>query len=115
MRNAKSISRNAPILSGLFKEYPYELAKSDQGEVIVSFSNSKEEKIEKFENIISKLHKDKVHGNDIVVLSNFRLENKYNFIRETNISSFYDNIVDLTDRNIRDLKDKITEIKRKTF
>ena len=62
VRNAKSISRNAPILSGLFKEYPYELAKSDQGEVVVSFSKSREEKIEKFENIISKLHKDGVHG-----------------------------------------------------
>ena len=112
VRNAKSISRNAPILSGLFNEYPYELAKSDQGEVIVSFSNSREEKIEKFENIISKLHKDGVDGNDIVVLSNFRLENKYNFIRETNISSFYDNIVDLTDRHIRDLNYKIPEIKK---
>ena len=112
VRNAKSISRNAPILSGLFNEYPYELAKSDQGEVIVSFSKSREEKIERFENIISKLHKDGVHGNDIVVLSNFRLENKYNFIRETNISSFYNNIVDLTDRHIRDLNYKIPEIKK---
>ena len=112
VRNAKSISRNAPILSGLFNEYPYELAKSDQGEVIVSFSKSREEKIETFENIISKLHKDGVHGNDIVVLSNFRLENKYNFIRETNISSFYNNIVDLTDRHIRDLNYKIPEIKK---
>ena len=112
VRNAKSISRNAPILSGLFKDFPYELAKSDQGEVIVSFSSSGEEKIQGFEKIISKLHKDGVNGNDIVVLSNFKLNNKNNFITETNISSFYDNIVDLTDRNIRDLNNKLPEIKK---
>lgn len=112
VRNAKSISRNAPILSGLFKDYPYELAKSDHGEVIVSFSGSREEKIQRFESIISKLHGDGVHGNDIVILSNFRLNNKYNFITETNISSFYDSIVDLTDKNIRDLNNKLPEIKK---
>ena len=111
VRNSKSISRNAPILSGLFKKYPYELGKSDHGAVEVSFSINRIEKIKRFENIISKLHKDNVNGNDIVILSNFKINNKLNFLTETNISSYYKNIIDLTDRNIRNLNNIIDDIK----
>ena len=111
VRNSKSISRNAPILSGLFVKYPYEIGKSELGKVEVSFSNSRIEKIQKFENIIAKLHKDNVNGNDIVIISNFKINNNLNFLTEANISSYYKNIIDLTDRNIRNLNNKIDDIK----
>ena len=55
VRNSKSISRNAPILSGLFKNLPYQISKSEHGEVINSFCKDRSEKIERLGSIIRKL------------------------------------------------------------
>ena len=63
--------------------------------------------------IIRKLKNEGVKGHDIVILSNFRLDNKYNFISELDLSGTYDHIVDLTDKNIRNLGSNIDEIKKK--
>ena len=111
VRNAKSISRNAPILSGLFKNFPYQISKSEHGKVFNSFSKTREEKIEQIRKIIQKLYKDGVKGHDIVILSNFRLNNKNNFISDINISDFYDYIIDLTDTNIRELNKNSSKLK----
>ena len=62
--------------------------------------------------IIRKLKKEGVNGHDIVILSNFRLDNKNNFISELNLSGTYDHVVDLTDNNIRNLSSNIDEIKK---
>ena len=113
VRNSKSISRNAPILSGLFKTLPYQISKSEHGEVINSFCKNRSEKVLRLESIIRKLKNDGVKGQDIVILSNFRLDNQYNFISDINISDQYDHIIDLTDNNIRDLNKNISEIKKK--
>ena len=112
VRNAKSISRQAPILSGLFKEkFPYVLAKSEHGNVISFFSKSRSEKIEKLESILKKLKSDEVEGNDIVLISNYRLNNHRNFISEAKISNYYNHIIDLTDQNIRNLNKNIKKEK----
>ena len=113
VRNSKSISRNAPILSGLFKNLPYQISKSEHGEVINSFCKNRSEKIERLSSIIRKLKNEGVKGYDIVILSNFRLDNKYNFISELDLSGTYDHVVDLTDKNIRNLGSNIDEIKKK--
>ena len=113
VRNSKSISRNAPILSGLFKTLPYQISKSEHGEVINSFCKDRSEKILRVEAILRKLKNEGVKGHDIVILSNFRLDNQYNFISDLNISDKYDHIVDLTDRNIRNLSKNIDDIKKK--
>ena len=113
VRNSKSISRNAPILSGLFKNLPYQISKSEHGEVINSFCKGRSEKIERLSSIIRKLKNEGVKGHDIVILSNFRLDNKYNFISELDLSGTYDHVVDLTDKNIRNLGSNIDEIKKK--
>ncbi len=113
VRNSKSISRNAPILSGLFKILPYSISKSEHGEVINSFCKNRLEKVERLESILSKLKNDGVKGQDIVILSNFRLDNQYNFISDVNLSGKYDHIVDLTDKNIRNLSKNIQEVKKK--
>ena len=47
VRNSKSISRNAPILSGLFKDLPYQISKSEHGEVINLFCKDRSEKVER--------------------------------------------------------------------
>ena len=113
VRNSKSISRNAPILSGLFKNLPYQISKSEHGEVINTFCKGRSEKIERLSSIIRKLKNEGVKGHDIVILSNFRLDNKYNFISELDLSGTYDHVVDLTDKNIRNLGSNIDEIKKK--
>ena len=113
VRNSKSISRNAPILSGLFKNLPYQISKSEHGEVINTFCKGRSEKIERLSSIIRKLKNEGVKGYDIVILSNFRLDNKYNFISELDLSGTYDHVVDLTDKNIRNLGSNIDEIKKK--
>ena len=113
VRNAKSISRNAPILSGLFKEsFPYKLGKSELGEVNVSFSKTKQDKIFKLENILVKLKKNGVSGNDIVILSNYKLNNEKNCLNELNLKGIYDNIIDLTDPHVRNLNKNIDNIKK---
>tara|TARA_B100000989_G_scaffold282562_1_gene247722 strand:+ start:582 stop:2426 length:1845 start_codon:yes stop_codon:yes gene_type:complete len=113
VRNSKSISRNAPILSGLFKTLPYQISKSEHGEVINSFCKDRSEKVLRVETILRKLKNEGVKGQDIVILSNFRLDNQYNFISDLNISDQYNHIVDLTDRNIRNLSKNIEDIKKK--
>ena len=40
-------------------------------------------------NILKKLHADKVHGNDIAILSNFKLGNNKNILNSINFSQYY--------------------------
>ena len=115
VRNSKSISRNAPILSGLFKNLPYQISKSEHGEVINSFCKDRSEKIERLGSIIRKLKNDGVKGHDIVILSNFRLDNPYNFISDLDLSGTYEHVVDLTDNNIRNLSINIDDIKKECY
>ena len=113
VRNAKAISSQAPILSGLFeKPFPYALAKSEHGAVISSFSKTRSEKVEKLENILRKLKSENVNGNDIVLISNYRLNNQKNFISEAQISNSYEHVIDLTDQNIRNRNKNINLEKR---
>jgi len=112
VRNAKKISTNAPILSGLFNKFPYQISKSKNGDVFHSFSKTTEEKIQKLESILKDLKRDGVKGYDIVILSNYKLENRNNFISNVNISKYYQHIIDLTDNNIRNLNENLKELKK---
>tara|TARA_Y100000031_G_C8196407_1_gene373905 strand:+ start:21 stop:1346 length:1326 start_codon:yes stop_codon:yes gene_type:complete len=109
VRNSRAISTHAPILSGLFTNFPYELGKSEAGEVKSFFSNSREEKVQKLTEIIKNLHEEKIDGNDIVILSNFTLKNKNNILSDLNIAIYYQ-IIDLT--TVRDLNIKLPELKK---
>tara|TARA_B100000963_G_scaffold360347_1_gene390847 strand:- start:6758 stop:8599 length:1842 start_codon:yes stop_codon:yes gene_type:complete len=112
VRNSKKISTNAPILSGLFKKFPYQISKSEHGDVFNSFSKTTEEKIMRLETILKDLKTDGVKGYDIVILSNFKLGNKNNFISSVNVSKYYEHIIDLTDNNIRNLNQNLNELKK---
>ena len=109
VRNTKDISLHAPILSGMFKKFPYIPAKTEGGEIHNFFLNSREEKISKLVEIIKKLHEKKIDGNNIVILSNFKLSNKNNFLSDTNITDYYQ-VIDLT--TVRDLNKKLPELKK---
>ena len=109
VRNTKDISLHAPILSGMFKKFPYVPAKTEGGEIHNFFLNSREEKINKLVEIIKKLHEKKIDGNNIVILSNFKLSNKNNFLSDTNITDYYQ-VIDLT--TVRDLNKKLPELKK---
>ena len=109
VRNTKNISLHAPILSGMFKKFPYVPAKTEGGEIHNFFLNSREEKISKLVEIIKKLHEKKIDGNNIVILSNFKLSNKNNFLSDTNITDYYQ-VIDLT--TVRDLNKKLPELKK---
>ena len=67
------------------------------------------EKISKLVEIIKKLHEKKIDGNNIVILSNFKLSNKNNFLSDTNITDYYQ-VIDLT--TVRDLNKKLSELKK---
>ena len=96
VRNARSISTQAPILSGLFTKFPYELGKAEHGEVTHFFLIDKETKIRKLKDIIIKLHKEKISGNDIVILSDYSIKNSKNFLNEVDVSDYYQ-IINLTE------------------
>jgi len=109
VRNAKAISQQAPILSGMFKDFPYVPAKTEGGEVNNYFLKLREDKVQKLVEIIKTLYEKKIDGNNIVILSNFKLSNKKNFLNDVNISDYYQ-VIDLT--SVRDLNKKLPELKK---
>lgn len=110
VRNSKSISQYAPIISGLFKKYPYEISKNEIGKVEPFFLKNKTEKVKKLEEILIKLHNDGVRGQDITILSDFNLGHKKNYLNEVDVSSYYQ-IVDLS--KLKDIGSSLKEIQKK--
>ena len=105
VRNSREISIQTPIISGLFDHLPYEPSRSESGEIFNKFCKNLEEKKEEFINIIKKLHKDGVSGDQITILSNFTLENS--LLNKVDISPYY-KIIDLTQlRNLNKDKDRL--------
>jgi hypothetical protein len=80
----------------LFTKFPYELGKAEHGEVNHFFLIDKETKIRKLKDIIIKLHKEKISGNDIVILSDYSIKNSKNFLNEVDVSDYYQ-IINLTE------------------
>ena len=110
VRNCKKISTYAPIISGLFRKFPYEIAKNDIGQVESYFEKNTYDKVKKLEDILIKLYQDGVKGSDITILSDFSLKNKKNYLNQVNISNYYQ-IVDLT--GLSDIAKSLKEIRKK--
>ncbi len=114
VRNSEDVALEAPIISGLYDDtpLPYTIKKT-KGVVNHSFCKNENDKKEKLINILKKLKKEKVLGNDIVVLSNYTLQNKKCVMSSLDISEIY-NICDLS--NVRDdklLEDAIRNLNKK--
>jgi len=90
VRNSEDIAYEAPIISGLIDEMPlpYTINKT-LGATEHSFYSNDEDKKNALLNILKKLHADKVHGNDITILSNFKLGNNKNILNSINFSQYY--------------------------
>ena len=90
VRNSEDIAYEAPIISGLIDEMPlpYTINKT-LGATEHSFYLNDEDKKNALLNILKKLHADKVHGNDIAILSNFKLGNNKNILNSINFSQYY--------------------------
>jgi hypothetical protein len=114
VRNARSISTQAPILSGLFTKFPYELGKAEHGEVNHFFLIDKEAKIRKLKEIIIKLHQEKISGNDIVILSDYSIKNNKNFLNEIDVSDYYQ-IINLTEIKKTDILLEMKQQKNSIF
>lgn len=88
VRNATEICVQAPIISNVTDILPYRIG-NKSGEIAHYFAENKNQKIKILQNIIEKLHKNKINGNDITVLSPFRLENEENLLKHCEISKYY--------------------------
>jgi hypothetical protein len=88
VRNATEICVQAPIISNITDKLPYRIG-NKSGEITHYFAENKSQKVKILENIIEKLHKNKINGNDITVLSPFRLENEENLLKHCEISKYY--------------------------
>ncbi len=109
VRNSEDIALEAPIISGLIDQLPLPyITKSTSGKVEHIICDKKEEKGEKLVKILRGLKKDNIFGNDIVILSNYTLQNNKCILKNTDISEFY-KICDLS--NVKDEKYLINSIK----
>lgn len=88
VRNAAEICVQAPIISNVSDKHP-SMYKNTTGEIHHLFASNKKDQINILENIIEKLHKNQISGNDITILSPFRLENESNLLKHCDISRFY--------------------------
>lgn len=88
VRNATEICVQAPIISNVTDKLPYRIG-NKSGEITHYFAENKSQKVKILENIIERLHKNKINGNDITVLSPFRLENEENLLKHCEISKYY--------------------------
>jgi len=88
VRNATDICVQAPIISNVSDKLPYRIG-NKSGEIMHYFAENKRQKVKILENTIEKLHKNQIKGNDITVLSPFRLENEENLLKHCDISKYY--------------------------
>ena len=96
VRNAEDIGYEAPIISGLIEDLPLPYAPNQTfGKIEHFFSKNKEEKQNQLLKILKKLKGDNIDGFDIVILSNYKLENIDNILNSVDISQYY-NIYDLS-------------------
>ena len=90
VRNSEDIALEAPIISGLFDSLPLPYTiKNTRGDVEHIFCKDRDNKKEKLLNILKKLKKDDVLGNDITILSNYTLQNKKCIVSSLDISDIY--------------------------
>ena len=88
VRNAYEICIQSPIISNVTDKHP-SIYRNTTGEVHHHFAEKKENEIQILKDLIEKLYKNRIDGNDITVLSPFRLENDKNLLKHCDISKFY--------------------------
>lgn len=112
VRNSENIAFEAPVISGIVDQLPlpYSITKT-QGHTEHLFCKNDEDKKMNLLNILKKLRLDNVRGNDIVILSNYKLGNSKNILNNMDISQYY-NLYDLSkivSENSLNKKDMIKE------
>ena len=96
VRNSEDIAYEAPIISGLVEDLPLPYNPNQTfGRTEHFFCNNKDDKQNQLLKVLKKLKKDDVDGSDIVILSNYKLENNNNILNSLDISQYY-NIYDLS-------------------
>lgn len=88
VRNAYEICIQSPIISNVTDKYP-SIFRNTTGEVHHLFAEQRKDEIQILEKLIEKFYKNQIDGNDITVLSPFRLENEKNLLKNCDISKFY--------------------------
>ena len=112
VRNSENIAFEAPVISGIVDQLPlpYSITKT-QGQTEHLFCKNDEDKKMNLLNILKKLRLDNVRGNDIVILSNYKLGNSKNILTNMDISQYY-NLYDLSkivSENSLNKKDMVKE------